>query len=227
MINRRQFLAMASATMSAPLFAKATSSSLPAGGEFPDNFLWGAASAGHQVEGNNVNSDIWLLENVKPTLFKEQSGDACNSFELWETDLDLCSNLGFSAYRFSIEWARIEPEPGLFSQAMIDHYKRIIDGCHKRNMVPLVSFNHFASPVWFAARGGWTNPEAPALFSNYCSKVAAQLADGIGYAVTYNEPNLLRLLKVLGVPPFVWDMQGKMLAAAGRALLQPVPLHHF
>ena len=103
MINRRQFLAMASATMSAPLFAKATSSSLPAGGEFPDNFLWGAASAGHQVEGNNVNSDIWLLENVKPTLFKEQSGDACNSFELWETDLDLCSNLGFSAYRFSIE----------------------------------------------------------------------------------------------------------------------------
>jgi len=217
MINRRQFLAMASATMSAPLFAKATSSSLPAGGEFPDNFLWGAASAGHQVEGNNVNSDIWLLENVKPTLFKEQSGDACNSFELWETDLDLCSNLGFSAYRFSIEWARIEPEPGLFSQAMIDHYKRIIDGCHKRNMVPLVSFNHFASPVWFAARGGWTNAEAPALFSNYCSKVAAQLADGIGYAVTFNEPNLLRLLKVLGVPPFVWDMQEKMLAAAGQA----------
>ncbi|MDC8833055.1 glycoside hydrolase family 1 protein [Alteromonas gilva] len=217
MIDRRQFLAMASATMTAPLFAKAATSSVPQDGSFPDKFFWGAASAGHQVEGNNVNSDIWLLENVKPTLFKEQSGDACNSFELWETDLELCRSLGFSAYRFSIEWARIEPEPGLFSQAMIDHYKRIIDGCHKRNMIPLVTFNHFASPVWFGARGGWINPEAPALFANYCSKVASQVADSIGYAVTFNEPNLLRLLKVIGIPPFVWDMQEKMLAAAGKA----------
>ena len=218
MINRRQFLAMASATVSAPLFAKSGSSASEAGKPFPDNFFWGAASAGHQVEGNNVNSDIWLLEHVKPTLFKEPSGDACNSFMLWEKDLDLCKALGFSAYRFSIEWARIQPEPGLYSQAMIDHYKRIIEGCHKRNLIPLVSFNHFASPVWFAAQGGWTNKQAPALFADYCSKVAAQLADGIGYAVTFNEPNLLRLLKVLGVPDFVWDMQDKMLTAAAKAV---------
>lgn len=217
MINRRQFLAMASATVSAPLFAKAGTSSTQAGQPFPDDFFWGAASAGHQVEGNNVNSDIWLLEHVKPTLFREPSGDACNSFMLWEKDLDLCKALGFSAYRFSIEWARIQPEPGLYSQAMIDHYKRIIEGCHQRNLIPLVSFNHFASPVWFAAQGGWTNPQAPALFADYCSKAASQLADGIGYAVTFNEPNLLRLLKVLGVPDFVWDMQDKMLTAAAKA----------
>lgn len=218
MINRRHFLAMASATLSAPLLAKAAGSSTkPATGQFPHDFLWGAASAGHQVEGNNVNSDIWLLEHAKPTIFKEPSGDACNSFELWETDLNLCRDLGFSSYRFSLEWARIEPEPALFSQAMIDHYKRIIEGCHQRNLVPIVSFNHFASPVWFGAMGGWTNPQAVDRFASYCNKVAAQLADGIGYAVTFNEPNLLRLLKVIGVPDFVWDLQKKMLSQASIA----------
>jgi len=220
MINRRQFLTLASAasaSLSMPIMA--TGSKNNAGsGQFPDDFIWGAASAGHQVEGNNVNSDIWLLENVKPSLFKEPSGDACNSFELWETDLDLCKALGLSAYRFSIEWARIQPEPGFYSQAMIDHYKRIIEGCHKRNLVPMVSFNHFASPQWFAARGGWTNPQAPQLFADFCQRAASDLADGIGYAVTFNEPNLLRLLKVIGVPPIFWTMTGKMLDAAAQAV---------
>jgi beta-glucosidase len=92
---------------------------------FPPGFLWGAATAGHQVEGNNVLSDIWLVENVQPTLFKERSGDADNSLELWRSDLDLVRALGLNSYRFSLEWARIEPEPARFSVAMLDHYKRI------------------------------------------------------------------------------------------------------
>ena len=220
MINRRQFLTLASAasaSLSMPIMA-AGSKSNPGSGQFPDDFIWGAASAGHQVEGNNVNADIWLLENVKPTMFKEPSGDACNSFELWETDLGLCKAMGLSAYRFSIEWARIQPEPGFYSQAMIDHYKRIIAGCHARNMIPLVTFNHFTCPQWFSARGGWTNPDAPQLFADFCQRAAQDLADGIGYAVTFNEPNLLRLLKVIGVPPIFWEMTGKMLDAAGKAV---------
>ena len=219
MINRRQFMALASAataSMSLPISTARAQSS--GAGKFPEDFIWGAASAGHQVEGNNVNSDTWLLENVKPTLFSEPSGDACNSFELWETDLDLCKALGSSSYRFSIEWARIQPQAGFYSQAMLDHYKRIIEGCHQRNMIPMVSFNHFTSPQWFAAMGGWTNPQAPQLFADYCRHAAAELADGIGYAVTFNEPNLLRLLKVIGLPPFVWDLQSKMLDAAAKAI---------
>ncbi|PPC77971.1 beta-glucosidase, partial [Pokkaliibacter plantistimulans] len=184
---------------------------------FPDNFIWGAASAGHQVEGNNLNADIWLLENVKPSIFHEPSGDAANSLELWEVDLDLAKNLGLNAYRFSIEWARVEPEPGRFSQAMLDHYKRIIEGCHQRGLLPLVTFNHFTSPIWFSAQGGWTNQEAPALFARYSAKVAEQMADAIGYAVTFNEPNILRLLRALNLPQGMWQGQRAMLAAAAKA----------
>lgn len=213
--NRREFLVATAALAGTTACASVAATSGPSG-RFPNDFLWGAASAGHQVEGNNVNSDIWFMENVKPSVFRERSGDACNSFELWETDLDLCKDLGFSAYRFSIEWARIEPEKGFFSQAMIDHYKNIIAGCLKRNMQPVVTFNHFASPIWFAAQGGWTNPEAPELFARYCLKVSQQVAQGIAYALTFNEPNILRLLKVIGVPDFVWDLQGATLAAAAK-----------
>ncbi|HEY0779248.1 MAG TPA: family 1 glycosylhydrolase, partial [Gemmatirosa sp.] len=139
-------------------------------GAFPQGFVWGAATAGHQVEGNNVASDIWLLEHVTPTVFAEPSGNAVNSFALWATDLDLARALGLTAYRFSLEWARIEPEPGQFSRAMLDHYRAIVDGCRARGLTPIVTFNHFTMPRWFAARGGWTNPEAPALFGRFCDR---------------------------------------------------------
>ena len=84
---------------------------------FPPGFLWGTATAGHQVEGNNSNSDTWALEHIKPTAFREPSGDACDSFHRWPLDLDIVRSLNLTAYRFSLEWARIEPEPGLFSIA--------------------------------------------------------------------------------------------------------------
>ena len=94
---------------------------MSADASFPKGFLWGAATSGHQVEGNNFNSDVWVCETVKPTVFAEPSGDAANSFELWPRDLDLVRSLGLNTYRFSLEWSRIEPEPGQFSTAMLDH----------------------------------------------------------------------------------------------------------
>jgi beta-glucosidase len=126
---------------------------------FPQGFLWGAATAGHQVEGNNTNSDVWLEEHVQPTVYAEPSADSANSFELWNTDLDLVKGLGLNTYRFSLEWARIEPEPDLFSIAMLDHYKAMIAGCHARGLTPVVTFNHFTTPRWFASRGGWSHPK--------------------------------------------------------------------
>ncbi len=159
--------------------------------EFPPEFLWGAATSAHQTEGNNVNSDIWLLENIKPTFFAEPSGDAVNSFELWQRDLDLVKSLGLNTYRFGIEWSRIEPEPGMFSIAMLDHYKAMIDGCRARGLTPMVTFSHFSCPRWFAMRGGWSNPESPDLFARFCDKAARHLAANMGYAVTLNEPNPL------------------------------------
>ncbi len=128
-------------------------------------FLWGAATAGHQVEGNNVNADMWLLEQVKPTVFAEPSGDACDSLNRWREDVAIVKALGLNCYRFSVEWSRIEPAPGQFSQAYLDHYRRIIDHCRDQGLAPIVTFNHFTTPRWFAAAGGWENRDAPDLFA--------------------------------------------------------------
>ena len=183
---------------------------------FPQGFLWGAATAGHQVEGNNTNSDVWLEEHVQPTVYAEPSADSANSFELWNTDLDLVKGLGLNTYRFSLEWARIEPEPDLFSIAMLDHYKAMIAGCHARGLTPVVTFNHFTTPRWFASRGGWSHPQAPDAFARYCNKAARHLADGIGYATTLNEPNLAGKLQHL-LPGNLLGADKSMAEAAARA----------
>lgn len=212
-LDRRTLLAAGAGAATVMAAGAAGARTRPA---FPKGFLWGAATAGHQVEGNNVNSDVWLVEHVKPTLFAEPSGDADNSFELWPSDLDLARGLGLNAYRFSLEWSRIEPEPGLFSIAMLDHYKAMIEGCRTRGLTPVVTFNHFTVPRWFAAQGGWTSPQSPELFARFCDRAARHLATGIGYATTLNEPNTPALLKEVFPPQFLGAVRG-MNAAAGKA----------
>jgi beta-glucosidase len=215
MIDRRTVIATGiasgAALATAPVFA------LPKSNSFPQGFLWGAATAGHQVEGNNTNSDCWVMENVQPTLFAEPSRDADNSFMLGATDLDLAKNLGLNTYRFSLEWARIEPEEGLFSVAMLDHYKRMIEGCRARGLTPMVTFNHYTTPRWFAATGGWTNPKSPQLFARFCDKATRHLGAQIGYATTLNEPNIMNILAVV-LPPQIIGVQRAMLAAAAKAV---------
>lgn len=187
--DRRTFIGGAALVAGMPHIASAArKQSTP--GAFPANFLWGAATAAHQVEGNNVNSDSWVLETVKPTLYKEPSLDAANSFELWPVDLDLVKALGLNTYRFSLEWARIEPVPGTFSIAMLDHYKAMIAGCRKRGLTPVVTFNHFTTPRWFAGMGAWLHPDSPKLFARYCERVMRHLGEEIAFAATLNEPNL-------------------------------------
>lgn len=208
-ISRRDLVAGALAVAATP--AVSAAGPLP----FPKGFVWGAATAGHQVEGNNVNSDVWLLENIKPTIYGQPSGDALNSFELWPQDLDLARQIGLNSYRFSLEWARIEPEPGRFSIAMLDHYKRMIEGCRQRNLTPVVTFNHFTTPRWFAKDGGWTNPTSPDLFARFCERAARHLAKDIGYATTLNEPNLPSIFK-LTLPPAMLERRKLMLAEAAR-----------
>jgi beta-glucosidase len=215
-IDRRTFLAAAGAMAMSPITGTATPSYLSGSGEFPKGFLWGAATAGHQVEGNNIASDIWLLESVTPTVFAEPSGDADNSLMMWPTDLDLVRDLGLNTYRFSLEWARIEPEPGMFSIAMLDYYKAIIAGCRARGLAPVVSFNHFTTPRWFAAAGGWTNSQSPNLFARYCERATRHLGEHIAYAATFNEPNALQLMQGLFPPAFI-EKQRKMLDAAAHA----------
>lgn len=182
---------------------------------FPDGFLWGCATSAHQIEGDNVNSDMWLIEKTKPTIFREPSGRACNSYQDWPLDLDLVKKLGFSTYRFSLEWSRIEPEPGVFSREGLEHYRAVIQGCKDRNITPIVTFCHFSVPCWFAAEGGWTNTNSPAWFARYCERASNHLAEGIGYAVTINEANIQNILYSL-LPPGAADLIKAMNTAAGE-----------
>ncbi|WP_225206695.1 family 1 glycosylhydrolase [Novosphingobium huizhouense] len=214
MIDRRTLLAASAALGAVPAFGRSPARQDARPSSFPQGFLWGASTAGHQVEGNNTNSDCWLLEHVTPSLFRESSGDACNSFLLWEQDLDLVQSIGLNSYRFSIEWARIEPAEGEFSMAMLDHYKRVIAGCRARGIAPVVTFNHYSAPRWFAADGGWTNPKAPLRFARYCERAARHLAGDMAIAMTLNEPNINHLLQLILPPEAIGGMRAMLQAAA-------------
>ena len=170
---------------------------------FPPGFLWGAATAAHQVEGDNLNSDLWVLEHVQPTLFAEPSLGACDHYHRYAEDIRLLARLGLNSYRFSIEWARIEPERNYFSLPALEHYRRMLAACRENGVTPMVTFHHFSSPRWFAALGGWERATAADFFVRYCERCAKHLGDLIDFAITFNEPNLpmlLRWLKYIDIP---------------------------
>jgi beta-glucosidase len=183
---------------------------------FPPGFRWGVATSGHQTEGGNTNSDTWFLEHVRPSVFLEPSGRACNGYELWREDVDLVAGLGLDTYRFSVEWARVEPEEGRFSDQALEHYQAITGYCLSLGIAPVVTYNHFTSPHWFARRGAWLDPEAPALFARYCGMVTEALGDGAAWVVTMNEPNLPRLLTWLNIPAEARSLERATLLAASQ-----------
>src|ERR1700722_1248309 len=167
---------------------------------FPDKFLWGCATAGYQVEGNNTNSDLWMMEYLPGSIFKEKSGDACDHYHLYPQDISMVADLGFNTYRFSLEWSRIEPEEGFFSNAEMDHYRRMLEACHAHSLTPMLTYSHFSLPRWFAMKGGWENEKAPDLFARFCEKATRRLGDLVGYASTLNEPNLPQLMNWVELP---------------------------
>lgn len=168
--------------------------------DFPDKFLWGCATASYQVEGNNTNSDLWMMEHLPGTIFKEPSGDACDHYHLYPQDISMLADLGFNTYRFSLEWSRIEPEEGFFSNAELDHYRRMLAVCHEHHLTPMLTYSHFSLPRWFAMKGGWENPQAADLFARFCEKATRHLGDLVGYASTMNEPDIPQLLNWINLP---------------------------
>lgn len=157
-----------------------------------EGFLWGAATSAHQTEGENTTSDWWQFEQRGLAFIREPSGRACDSWHRWPEDMDLLAAAGFTDYRFSVEWARVEPSPGAFSQPALDHYAAMVRGAIERGLRPLVTLHHFTSPVWFE----WTSDDAVGLFTRYVATVAP-LLDGVRHVCTINEPNLLALLPEL------------------------------
>ncbi len=181
---------------------------------FPEGFLWGTATAAHQIEGGNTNNDWWVWEHTPGSGCVESSGDACDSLHRWREDVALVSGLGLGAYRFSLEWSSIEPAEGEFSRAALEYYRRLCAACRDDGVVPVVTFHHFTTPRWLSARGGWEAPEAPACFARFVSAATAYLGDLIGWACTINEPNVIGVMGYTrgDFPPGVKDEIGRHLA---------------
>ena len=169
--------------------------------QFPDGFLWGAATSAHQVEGNNVHSDWWAWEQAGRV--KDRSGPACDHYRRFEQDFDLAASLGHSAHRFSVEWARLEPAEGQWDDEALAHYAAVVRALRKRRLEPIVTLHHFTNPQWFLAKGGWTVPGSVEAFARYVRRVAAALGDQVRYWVTINEPIIyarMHYLQGLGPP---------------------------
>ena len=157
---------------------------------FPKGFFIGASTAAHQVEGNNIHSDYWAQEHMEFTSFNEPSGDACDHYNRYEEDIRLLAEAGLNAYRFSIEWARIEPQPGVYDESEIAHYRKVLECCHRNGVEPIVTMHHFTSPKWLIEQGGWEAEATVEKFANYCKYVVEQLGELFTWVCTINEANM-------------------------------------
>ena len=156
----------------------------------PQDFLVGAATAAHQVEGNNIHSDYWAMEHMKYGNFNEPSLDAVDHYNRYEEDIKMVAEAGLNAYRFSIEWARIEPKQGVYDENEIEHYRKVLTCCRENGVEPIVTMMHFTSPKWLIENGGWENEATVEAFKNYCQYVTEQLGDLMHYVCTINEANI-------------------------------------
>lgn len=158
--------------------------------KFSENFLLGASTAAHQVEGNNIHSDYYTMELMKSTSFVEPSTDAVDHYNRYEEDIKLLADAGLNCYRFSIEWARIEPVEGKFDEAEVEHYRKMIRFCKNNGVTPIVTLHHFTSPKWLISKGGWEAESTVEDFKRYCAYIVEKLGDELEYIVTINEANM-------------------------------------
>lgn len=149
--------------------------------QFPENFYWGTATSAYQVEGGISNN--WSMQGGK-----YDAGIACDHYNRYEKDFNLAKKMSNNAHRFSIEWARIEPEEGKFNQKEIGHYKKVIKALRDRGLEPFVTIWHWTLPAWLAERGGLTNKDFPRYFKRYVEKIAEEYKDIVKFWVVLNEP---------------------------------------
>jgi beta-glucosidase len=171
---------------------------------FPSGFLWGAATASHQVEGNNTNNNWWAWEQEPRRILHDQkSGLACDWWGgRWREDFDRAAEAGQNAHRLSIEWSRVQPEPDRWDEDALDRYRQMVRGLTERNMTPLVTLHHFSDPTWFVELGGWEEQAALEYFGAYVDKVVEALREYVNLWITINEPNVLAAMAfIMGVFP--------------------------
>lgn len=181
---------------------------------FPKKFLWGAATSAHQVEGGTHNQwSVWEFENAK-LLAKQAksklknlenwseiqrdatdpnnyiSGRAVDHYRRYEEDFDHLVDLNMNAFRFSIEWSRIEPEMGQWDQREIEHYRRYLLALKARGITPVVTMFHWTTPLWFAHKGGFEKRQNIQYFVRFCEKVFSELGEHFRLVCTFNEPEV-------------------------------------
>ncbi len=185
--------------------------------KFTKGFLVGAATAAHQVEGNNVYSDYWAQEQLPHSSFAEPSGIACDHYNRYEEDICLLADSGLNAYRFSIEWARIEPEEGKFDASEVEHYRKVITCCKVHGVEPVVTLLHFTSPKWLISKGGWEAASTIDYFKRYVTYVMERLGGELHYVCTINEANMGLQLAAISKRFRLMAEQAAKTAAAGKS----------
>jgi len=169
-------------------------------------FLWGAATSAHQIEGHNHHSDWWQWEAAGNIAGGISSGAACDHWSRPKEDLQLASGLGLNSYRFSIEWAKIEPQEGVWNEEALAWYSHLLDLCESQGLMPMATLHHFTLPAWLAEKGGFSHPDSVALFMRYLDKVIECMGSRIPLWCTFNEPMVLLLGSYIGcfMPPALY-----------------------
>jgi beta-glucosidase len=158
---------------------------------FPDGFLWGTASAAHQVEGGNRNNDWWEFEQQPGRIANGDSSEmACDHYNRYREDFSLLREMNQNAHRLSIEWSRIEPSEGEFDSRQIRHYRDVLGELREQGIQPMVTLHHFTSPLWFARKGGWTARGSAGAFLPFVHRMVDELGDLVTMWCTINEPNI-------------------------------------
>jgi len=188
---------------------------------FPTGFLWGTATAAHQVEGGNTNNNWYAWENTPGRILNnDKSGKACDWWGgNWRGDFDRAKEGGQNAHRMSIEWSRIQPTPDRWDEDALDAYREIVRGLYDRGMTPLITLHHFTDPIWLSEMGGWENPETPVLFEKYVRRVVEALRSYTTLWVPINEPNVYAYGGYLGggFPPGKNDINAAFRVLASMA----------
>jgi beta-glucosidase len=147
--------------------------------KFPEGFLWGTATSAYQIEGGIENND-WAKDFP--------AGRCCDHYNLYEKDFDLIKKLNQNAYRFSIEWSRIEPKEGNFDQKEIEHYRKVLICLKERKIKVILTLHHFTNPLWLSEIGGWENPEVQFYFLRFSKRIFFEFSDLVDLWLTINEP---------------------------------------
>lgn len=181
---------------------------------FPEDFLWGASTASHQVEGGTINQwSEWELAHASelakkaekrfghlpiwPEIKREASqpenyvsGEGADHYHRYSEDFDLIKQLNLSSFRFSVEWSRIEPEEGKWDEKAVEHYRQYIKELEKRGIEPVLNIWHWTLPTWFTDKGGFKKRSNLVYFDRFVQKIANEYSEHLKFVITLNEPNV-------------------------------------